>query len=129
MDKQKVSKFEKLYQQYNDIADEIAQLAYDVMKRVVMDAGGKIDLNFKDDDEELEEIYYEYFSAVPYVDEEQISIYFGDAGLVSLFMGEDGLYYELSDERRCHFRYMPPHFSTSICEGLIKWSEITQNRK
>ena len=39
------------------------------------------------------------------------------------------LCYELSDGRRCCFQYMPPHFSVPICQGLLEWCEVINDRK
>jgi len=128
MNKQQISKFDSLSQQYYGMTRELGQLTYDIIKSIVKDAGGTIVFEFDEDDDELEEIFDEYFSAVPYTDENQISLWFEDSSLGSLYI-DDGLCYELSDGRRCRFEYLPPHFSIPICQGLLEWCNVINDRK
>ena len=128
MSKQQLSKFDTLSKQYYGMTNELGQLSYDIVKSIVKKEGGKIVFEYDEGDDELEEIFDEYFSAVPYTDENEISIWFGDTSLESLYI--DGvLCYELSDGRRCCFQYMPPHFSVPICQGLLEWCEVINDRK
>lgn len=127
MNKQKKSKFETLSQKYDALTKELGQLTYDLVKSIVKDAGGKIVLDFEEDDE-LKEIYDDYFLAVPYADEDEISIYFADSSLDSLFIEGGVLCYGLSDGRSCRMYYLPPHFTIPICEGLLEWIEVINDR-
>jgi len=117
------TKWKYLYEKFWRVNNELGRLTYNTVETIIKQLGGRIVLD-DNKNKELRTIYDECFCAVPFVDEEEISIWFGNSSLKSLFIDEDVLYYELCDGRKCDFKYLPPYFSSPICDGLIRWCEI-----
>ena len=125
MDEKLKTTFEELENLFWRTNNELGKVTYNLVKNIVQDEGGRISFDVLDEcDEEdpLLDIYNDCFTSVPYADENEITIWFGDGCLNTLFINQDGeLCYELQGGRICGFEWLPPYFSSPICTGLLKW--------